>query len=1385
MKVHRRISAFMSALIFSAVNLVPLYSFSESTGCENKSEFVSIQAETKGMSEDISINIEGVLPEDTVASAETAEIGDYEQWDSRNILCAYNISLFSCNSEIEPESSVKVRIEGESVEDSRTFQVWHIPDGENAVPEFAGNVTAENNSLSFYADSFSVYVIVDDSGELVTPRHTYHFLDYGERIENSDEYTAEVYNFPARYTENGETEYTKVNTQILKDGEVLQNVPDPPDVIVDDTIYHFYGWYEVEKTGERDGKIVYRWPENPVRTEMDSIIEVESDRDIYLVPLYTDYRFAVFYDTPYNISDSTENGRIIKKKLAVLGTNFENDTNGTITSVKLEKEILISDIEAPQFDSTKFFYGWNVVFPDGTSEEKYIISSERGADFGTKKETSITIDDSMKGDIRLYPIFEEAHWIGFSKENSSVSYVPEVFLKPYEYTEKLNIPTYEGYSFQGWYADSEFRHRISDKDGNIVANEVTDDYKASNGTLELKSNITLYPKWTETGNSEYRIIFWKQNIFDEVDKSDSEKDYDYFTSRVVDGQIAGSTAEPDESLYRLSAMNSLDKPFYSEGLEGFHFRRIDSGKIIKGDGSTTVNVYYDRDIFEFEFYSDSSCHIPYTNLKYTDGRSYNGSVFKGLYGQPFTVYGYQFPTETLWYSVFGEVSFTFADMFETISKDYKEERDSSGEILRRYVKLYKKSASSSSKIHFLTETINGEYTEEMAVSVAGEKFTITNKFSGFHYFQYSKNGRNWTDITESNKTVSMGTSDLYIRYRRNRNNVIYIDSRNGAELAREENIPYETEILNNDTFNKDFSYMNDYKEQFSGLYEDRENSIPFRFSVEGEHRRMRPDTDTIIYVGFNVRKYPVTVDPDGAELNGTTQSTFFDVAYNEKVGEYKGIEKNYTEIGEGESVPDSEAYYYRVVKNDENYVIGTPRSAGYIKVTEAEENDPYTDYTKKYRKRTQADPYYCFIGWYVVDENGLTDKSQPFNFDSSVTRPVTIRAVWGERSNIKVVYDAGQYGLIGSNRTFTEPAQENVYYNDMARTLIRESPMILSEYANSYIFEGWQDTAGNIYNAGDVYTVIKENAVENTITFNAVYKHIDESSRVQKLVKFTLDPNGGEGEPIVLEREQSNQAFDLSVYRTEFSRNGYVLAGWSTDRECRPENVMFGVNETNALRKNIAGIDKNGENVLYAVWKKYNMLTFTNNAEFTVKYRFSVSGFEGTVYKLSESEEYPDESSQVFGFTSDNGEVKVVTVEIPKNQKLRLCFDGDMSGKRFEIISSYLSSFASNSVYTSPTGAGYCLYISGILEDGLLKKHETEKYRKSRWSPYTYYINFEQSYTYTDNMEVIFSSDIIIPAPTGTDDNKTAYTAVAVSLVSLIGLAVILNRRKKEYDSIL
>ena len=79
-------------------------------------------------------------------------------------------------------------------------------------------------------------------------------------------------------------------------------------------------------------------------------------------------------------------------------------------------------------------------------------------------------------------------------------------------------------------------------------------------------------------------------------------------------------------------------------------------------------------------------------LKYTDGRSYNGSVFKGLYGQPFTVYGYQFPTETLWHSVFGGVRFTFADMFETISNDYREERDSSGEITRRYVRLYKKIA---------------------------------------------------------------------------------------------------------------------------------------------------------------------------------------------------------------------------------------------------------------------------------------------------------------------------------------------------------------------------------------------------------------------------------------------------------------------------------------------------------------------------------------------------------------------------------------------------------------------------------------------------------------------------------------------------------------------
>ena len=94
--------------------------------------------------------------------------------------------------------------------------------------------TLDGNTVTFQADSFSVYVITD--GETtVTPRRFYHFLD--RVLPEGGVYTPQPYLFQ---DDSGET----VNVEIVKSGERLVEPPTPRDIVDDsnNVIAHFYGW---------------------------------------------------------------------------------------------------------------------------------------------------------------------------------------------------------------------------------------------------------------------------------------------------------------------------------------------------------------------------------------------------------------------------------------------------------------------------------------------------------------------------------------------------------------------------------------------------------------------------------------------------------------------------------------------------------------------------------------------------------------------------------------------------------------------------------------------------------------------------------------------------------------------------------------------------------------------------------------------------------------------------------------------------------------------------------------------------------------------------------------------------------------------------------------
>lgn len=114
-----------------------------------------------------SVVLTGKMPEDAAVTAEPAEAGV----DGHQTITAYDITIFSDGNdskadEWEPETEIKVSIGDESlaeIENGTKVDVYHIPennDGSQAEPEFVCKASVEKGKVTFTADSFSVYVIV-------------------------------------------------------------------------------------------------------------------------------------------------------------------------------------------------------------------------------------------------------------------------------------------------------------------------------------------------------------------------------------------------------------------------------------------------------------------------------------------------------------------------------------------------------------------------------------------------------------------------------------------------------------------------------------------------------------------------------------------------------------------------------------------------------------------------------------------------------------------------------------------------------------------------------------------------------------------------------------------------------------------------------------------------------------------------------------------------------------------------------------------------------------------------------------------------------------------------------------------------------------------------
>lgn len=170
---------------------------------------------------------------------------------------------------------------------------------------------------------------------------------------------------------------------------------------------------------------------------------------------------------------------------------------------------------------------------------------------GTRYET-VSKADFLAGDtLTLTAKVEKGNWIHFNSAGGS--YVAPQFVTGN--TSQPADPARPGFSFEGWYEESGNQFTF----GN-----------------QLTSNITLTAHWKRNTSTKYTVIHWQE-------KAD-ESGWSLHETETKTGGTGAQTAAASKSYPGFTAQTIMQQT-------------------IQGDGSTIVNVYYKRNVYEVKFFT--------------------------------------------------------------------------------------------------------------------------------------------------------------------------------------------------------------------------------------------------------------------------------------------------------------------------------------------------------------------------------------------------------------------------------------------------------------------------------------------------------------------------------------------------------------------------------------------------------------------------------------------------------------------------------------------------------------------------------------------------------------------------------------------------------------
>ena len=1132
-----------------------------------------------GSDKNAKITLTGMLPEDATVKAYPVKVKIPDQ----NVLAAYDITIYvpeydengePTGKEVEwqPEEPLSVSITDKDLRaankdskvDFESLNVFHMKNVESE-PEMVNEVAADDGTVTFNADSFSIYAVTEDGPEI----YIFQFYNGTELVQS----------------------------QKIKKGDVLYEPSTP--TYTEGTGERFIGWYYEEDQEQNlldftnspayGGCVltIDPIPADFADTEDPHVIKIQAKSGSYF--------YATFYDDTGYSEEGHGNPAVFTVREVAAGGSFD-----------------LSKVTLTPQDNNHVFAGWtetkggNVAIDPST-----IILTENKSFYPViRPGHRISFDNNVSDSNTTYwpPVIVESgktvRW-GLKATGNEV------------YQDSPKRP---GYVFGGWYTDqactagNEYDIEIGVPDGdmtlfakwnnvtqatysvNFWRQKVTDDKNAADSAktydfvkTEIRNAVA------GTGENAGK---WYGSLTSEDIGYGGRGDYKGFHYNKVNSASERAGVQIEVPATSTGVLNV----YYDRDLMHYDFRAAirkltDGTKPAWSNETLGMPTYVYQNLLKRTATAEQSR----TWISEIITEIPDGGYYTGLYGQSFEQAGYPdgwpekiecvYTTETGTLSWTQRlVIFVWAPLtpsnYVPPSNTIRTTTTRGTIDVRSYIEAAPNENSSISfkdifdinytfgnanvgaasiALNHYAQDLNGNYSSSPTHSTSfslpneGSKFTVSPKFSGFvpDYYIIKRQGQSDLRVEYENDDVIKGDeyegyiTSVNVYHARNKHDIRFYNGSTEYTSYKKSDVFY-LAPLNDGSITYPKPTKKGYT--FRGWYTDEALTKPFD---ETDDTLTMPDADLRLFAKFEANKYAVHIDYDPDNLGAVYNSSrYFLVNHGERLVSERQTAALTGADGKGGHLPEGYEFLGWYIDG------GTDQ---WISGDTVEEEDCHSKFL--------PDP---------SDPETMDPRNEPYYN----TPMLTLTAKYRLESRMQVEYVAeGSSGV---------PTDNNLYYSD-SEIVIAGAPTTLPTNKE---FIGWADKNNHIHRPGEVVNLSElmvQDADDNTkVILTAVY-----ASGVPQTY-LVYEANGGTGEMAEGGPYEFNAQLDLA--ENSFVYEGYRFMGWS-----KTQNDLF--NDSAAARAAVdfadkapVGVENMGpltldedgkyRNHIYAVWAKEYTVTY-------------------------------------------------------------------------------------------------------------------------------------------------------------------------------------------------